>query len=246
MPSSAGPAPELSVIVLCYKVGAICLRVLEPLHALLVEESVDFELVPVANYWPGDPDPTPDIVHEFARAHDDVHPVSLPKEGAMGWDMRTGLEAARGRYLVVIDGDAQNPYADVLEMYRRMRQSGVPVMKGRRIVRHDGAYRRFVSFVLNSALRLRYGLRGIWDVNGKPKGMTRAAYERLGLRSDDWFIDAEIVLAARRLGLSVAEMPVVFLRNDERTSLMGVGAMWEYIVHMFERQPRPSRSVGEN
>jgi hypothetical protein len=238
MPSSAGLAPELSVIVLCYKVGAICLRVLEPLHALLVKEGVDFELVPVANYRSGDRDSAPDVVREFARTHDNVHPVSRLKHGAMGWDMRTGLEEARGQYLVVIDGDTQNPYTDALAMYRRMRQSGVAVMKGRRIARHDGAYRRLVSFVLNSVLRLRYRLGSIWDINGKPKGMTRDAYERLGLTSDDWFIDAEIILSARRLGLSVAEMPVVFLRNDERTSLMGVHAMWEYVVHMLERQPR--------
>jgi hypothetical protein len=238
MAPSAGPAPELSVIVLCYKVGAICLRVLEPLHALLVEEGVDFELVPVANYRPADRDSAPDVVREFARTHDNVHPVIRPKHGAMGWDMRAGFEQARGQYLVAIDGDAQNPYADALEMYRRMQRSGVAVMKGRRIVRHDGAYRRLVSFVLNSLFRLRYGVRGVWDINGKPKGMTRGAYERLGLTSDDWFIDAEIILSARRLGLSVAEMPVVFLRNDERTSLMGVRAMREYILHMLQRRPR--------
>ena len=39
----------------------------------------------------------------------------------MGWDMRSGLAAATGAYLIVIDGDAQNPIDDVLRMYRRMK-----------------------------------------------------------------------------------------------------------------------------
>ena len=60
----------------------------------------------------------------FANGRDAVVPVIHAKEGAMGWDMRTGLEAATGDYLVVIDGDAQNPIEDVLRMYREMVRTG--------------------------------------------------------------------------------------------------------------------------
>ena len=38
--------------------------------------------------------------------------------------MRSGLAAASGDYLVVIDGDAQNPVDDVLKMYWRMARDG--------------------------------------------------------------------------------------------------------------------------
>ena len=127
----------------------------------------------------------------------------------------------------MIDGDAQNPVDDVLKMYRRMRATGVDVMKGRRIARFDGPYRRVISTVYNLAFNVLFGTSGIWDVNGKPKGLTRAAYEALDLESDDWFIDAEIVLSARRQGLAVAELPVVFHRNEERDSFVRPGAILE-------------------
>jgi hypothetical protein len=52
------------------------------------------------------------------------------------------------------------------------------------------------------------------------------------LRSDDWFADAELVLEAQRLGLSVVELPVVFNRNDDRASFVRFGAIWEFVVHM--------------
>ncbi len=150
----------------------------------------------------------------------------------MGWDMRTGLDAATGEYLVVIDGDSQNPVTDVLRMYREMRRTGADVMKGRRIARFDGPYRRLVSYVYNSVFTLLFRTRGLWDINGKPKGLTRVAYERMGLKSDDWFIDAEIVLAARRAGLQVNELPVVFNRNEERASFVRATAILEFVRNM--------------
>jgi glycosyltransferase involved in cell wall biosynthesis len=224
--------PELSAIVLCYRAGESILQVIDPLRALLEEADVPYELVLVANYAADSDDPTPTVVAEFARSHEHVRVVADVKQGAMGWDMRSGFAAARGEYLVVIDGDAQNPVEDLVEMYRQMKATGVDVMKGRRIARFDGPYRRIVSGVYNALFVVVFRTRGIWDINGKPKGLTRAAYQQLDLRSDDWFVDAEIVITARRRGLQVAEMPVVFRRNDERASFVRVSAIWEFIVNM--------------
>ena len=151
----------------------------------------------------------------------------------MGWDMRSGLEAARGDVLIVLDGDAQNPVSDVARMYRALRESGADVMKGRRVLRHDGPYRRLVSIAYNALFRLLFRTRGLWDINGKPKALTRAAYERLDLRSDDWFVDAEIVLKARDLGLTIRELPVEFFENEERASLVRPSAILEFARNML-------------
>jgi glycosyltransferase involved in cell wall biosynthesis len=232
---------ELSAVVLCYQAGEAIHRVIDPLYARLEASGVAYELVLVANQWPDRPDPTGPVVEAFAAQRDTVRVVMEEKQGAMGWDMRSGLAAARGEYLVVIDGDAQNPVDDVLRMYWRMKESGVDVMKGRRIARFDGPYRRVISAVYNLAFMVLFGTRGIWDVNGKPKALTRAAYEALGLQSDDWFIDAEILLSARRRGLAVAELPVVFHRNDERASFVRPSAILEFLRNMG-RQRFPRRS----
>jgi glycosyltransferase involved in cell wall biosynthesis len=224
--------PELSAIVLCYKAGESIVSVITPLHELLEQEGVSFELVLVANYWPHQSDPTPHIVAEFARTRPSVVVVAREKHGAMGWDMRSGFDAARGDTMILIDGDSQNPVQDVLRLYRLMRETNADVGKGRRTARHDGLYRRGISTGYNLLFRVLFGRSGVWDVNGKPKAMTRAAYEKISIRSDDWFADAEIVLEAQRLGLKIVELPVVFNRNDERASFVRVGAIWEFVVHM--------------
>jgi glycosyl transferase family 2 len=225
--------PELSAIVLCYRAGPSLLQVAEPLYEQLRGSGVTFELVLVANYWPEHDDDSRFVAAEFARVHDHVRVVARPKRGAMGWDMRTGFEAAWGRFRIVIDGDAQNPVGDVLRMFREMSDHGAEVMKGRRTRRSDGPYRRLVSLLYNCAFRLLFGTRGLWDINGKPKGLTSGAYDALGLRSDDWFIDAEIVLSARERGFLIRELPVSFLRNDERASLVGPSAILEFARNML-------------
>ncbi len=229
---------ELSVIVLCYQAGEGIHHVMDPLYEQLEAAEIAYELVLVANQWPDRPDPTGQVIEEFAIHRDTVRTVLGEKQGAMGWDMRSGLAVAEGRYLIVMDGDAQNPPDDVLKMYRRMVETGVDVMKGRRIARFDGPYRRAMSIVYNLAFIVLFRTRGLWDVNGKPKGLTRAAYEALELESDDWFIDAEIVLFARRRGLAVGELPVVFHRNDERASFVRPAAILEFLRNMARQRFR--------
>ena len=226
------------MIVLCYEAREAIHRVIDPLYAQLEAAGIAYELLLVANQWPDRPDPTGRVVTEFARRRDRVRTVINVKRGAMGWDMRSGLAAAGGDYMVVMDGDAQNPVDDVLKMYRRMKATGVDVMKGRRIARFDGPYRRTISAVYNLMFALLFGTRGIWDVNGKPKGLTRAAYEAMELESDDWFIDAEMVLSAQRQGLTIGELPVVFHSNEERDSFVRPTAILEFLKNMARQRLR--------
>jgi hypothetical protein len=158
----------------------------------------------------------------------------------MGWDMRSGFDAARGNYMIVIDGDGQNPTEDVLHMYHRMKHTGADVMKGLRIARFDGPYRRLLTVAFNFLFRVLYRNHRLYDINGKPKGVTRAAYEQMDLKSDGWFLDAEMVLAADKLDLYIDELPVVFFRNYERPSFVGPSAIWEFVVNVVRFRFRGS------
>jgi glycosyltransferase involved in cell wall biosynthesis len=225
--------PEVSVVVLCYRAEEDALRVLEPLYETLEASSVPYELVLVANYWPHDEDRTRDVVESFACDRPTVRTVARRKEGDMGWDMRSGLEQARGETLVVIDGDGQVPPEYALQVYRELKRTGADIAKGRRYSREDGFIRSVNSVAYNVAFRLLFGTRGLWDINGRPKALTRSAYRQLALTTDDWFTDAEIVLKARQLGLRIHEVPVRFLRNSARDSFVGLRTVWEFARNML-------------
>jgi glycosyltransferase involved in cell wall biosynthesis len=186
----------------------------------------------VANYWPGSADRTPEHAAAFARDHPHVTVVARAKAGGMGWDLRSGLDVARGSLLVYLDGDGQVSTHDALEVYRRLRETRADVVKGRREVREDGSVRTLTSLGYNLLFRLLFRTAPLWDVNGQPKGLTRAAYERLDLRTDDWFTDAEIVLKARAARFEIVEVPVRFLPRRRPSSLVGFGTVWEFLVNM--------------
>lgn len=224
--------------MLGYRAEGSLAPVLESLHAELEALGDPFELVIVANYHAGSDDRTPAVAEEFARSHPRARVVARAKEGGMGWDLRSGLDAATGRMLVVIDGDGQNPPGDVVRAYRALREGGYDVVKGRRVTRHDGIYRRILSAAYNVVFALFFGTWGLWDINGKPKGMTREAYRRLDLRSDDWFLDAELVLAARRAGMRIGEIPVEFGAPTARRSFVRPGAIVEFARHMVRYRLR--------
>jgi glycosyltransferase involved in cell wall biosynthesis len=224
--------PELSVVALCYRAEEQFVSFAEPLWQVLDASGVAYELVLVANHWPQRPDTTPDSARLFADEHSNVVVVARPKQGAMGWDLRSGLAAAKGEYLVYLDGDGQVPGPAVLDVHRRLGESGADVVKGRRYLREDGSIRTLTSLGFNLLFRLLFRTGPLWDVNGQPKGMRRSAYERLDLRTDDWFTDAEILLKAKEAGLRVEEVPVRFLPKGEGASHVGPETVWEFLVNM--------------
>jgi glycosyltransferase involved in cell wall biosynthesis len=224
-------AVELSVIVLAYRAEERADEVLVPLYDLLEAEGISYEVVVVANYWSAD-DLTPLVAWGVARDRPHMHAITRRKRAGMGEDMRAGLRAATGRYLVVIDGDGQVPVEYALEAYRELRATGAALVKGRRYLREDGSVRSVMSLGFNMLFRLLFRTRGLWDVNGRPKGMTREACHLLDLRTDDWFTDAEMLLKARRLGLSVREFPVRFLEHPADSSSVGLDTAWEFARNM--------------
>lgn len=205
----------------------------EPLHEALEAREAGYELILVANFWPGLGDRTPEEAAAFAREHSNVRVVARPKAGGMGWDLRHGLSIARGETLAYLDGDGQVPPESALTLVDRLRATGADVAKGRRRPREDGSMRTLTSFGYNALFRLLFGTRGLWDINGQPKALTRSAYELLDLRTDDWFTDAEIVLKARALRLRVVEVPVRFRPRGIPVSNVGLGTVWEFLVNML-------------
>ena len=229
--------PELSAIVLCYRAEEAVLPLLDSLHRELAASGAAFELVLVANYDEGRADRTPEVARAFAAEHEATVVVAEAKRGGMGWDMRRGLDAARGDVLVVVDGDGQYAPADVVRIFRALRESGADVVKGRRTSRADGPYRRLLTLAYNVAFALLFPRRAVRDVNGKPKAIARRAYERLQLRSDDWFADAELVLEARRLGMRIEDLPVAYGAGS-RGSFVKPGAILEFARNMLRYRLR--------
>ena len=196
---------------------------------------MDFELILVANYDSGGkPDKTPAIVKQLAARDPRCRFIAVPKEGMMGWDLRAGLAAARGRRIAFLDGDGQTPASEVVQLIEYASRNPADICMIYRALRHDSLWRRFLSTIFNLVTRLLFPGTGIRDINAKPKLITRQAYEKIHLRSDDWFADVELILKARRLGMSIREIPGSFLKNSWRKSFIGPAAIMEFLKNLLK------------
>ena len=143
------PTPNLSVVVLAYRSGEALRGFVDSLIYLLDREEPEWELVLVANHFSGDGDKTPEIVKQLAESSARIKAITQIKKGMMGWDMRSGLEAATGKTLAVIDGDGQMPCEDVIRVYRKLISERLELVKTYRLKRDDGPYRKTISVVYN-------------------------------------------------------------------------------------------------
>lgn len=224
--------PNISVVVLAYKAACTIGPYVEELVSLLDRGEPDWEIILVGNYHENTGDRTPDVVKKLAAEHPRIRAVTRKKEGMMGWDMKTGLQAATGRTLVVIDGDGQMPAGDVLRIYKKLREENLDLAKTYRVQRDDGWYRVFISVVYNAVFEILFPGMNSRDINSKPKIFTRESYEKLDLRSNGWFIDAEIMIQARRFKFKIGGIGTVFHSIDYRPSFIRLHSIVEFLGNL--------------
>lgn len=224
--------PDFSIVILCYQareyVRTFVKEVIENVNTL----KIDYELVLVANYFENSDDVTPKIANELKNTNPRINVVALPKKGMMGWDMISGLKAATGKIIAVIDGDGQMPPYDLARVYKKLRDEKLDFVKTYRAKRGDNLYRAAVSLIYNFIFKILFPGTPVRDVNSKPKIFTREVYRKLNLTSFDWFLDAEMIIQARRLNLKVGEIPTTFEKIAYRKSYVKVEAVLEFIKNL--------------
>ena len=105
-PPMSDAAPILSVVILCYRSEDYAREFAARTQTMLHENRIEsYELILVGNYVEGSGDRIPDVVRDLAAHDERISCCAEPKQGWMGWDLRTGLRTARGAFIGFIDGD---------------------------------------------------------------------------------------------------------------------------------------------
>ncbi len=226
--------PELSIIILCYRSEESILAFARQTKKLVAGLTDSFEIVLVGNYFEDSGDKTREYIHQLEQEDEVYRGICKPKEGMMGWDMRKGLEFSRGEYLCVIDGDGQFPIESISNCFKKIKEGNFGLVKTFRVTRGDGLYRKTISAIYNFLFGLLFPNVNARDINSKPKLLTRECYNQLNLSSDDWFIDAEIMINIGRLKIPIAELPVEFEKLAGRQSFVKPSAIIEFLKNLFK------------
>ena len=222
---------DLSLVVPCYNEEDVLRQTATRLVERLRSGKVRFELVLVDN---GSRDQTGRIIDELiAEGMPIVKRVVHVNQG-YGHGVLTGLTACRGKWVGFACADGQVDAEDVYKVYDIAAHLKHPsLVKVRRRFRMDGLKRKVVSVVYNGMTAVLFGGLGSIDINGNPKFIPREYLERMNLVSKDWFLDAEVMIKAKRLGLPVLEMNVMAQMRQGGRSNVHASTCREFLANLI-------------
>jgi glycosyltransferase involved in cell wall biosynthesis len=126
-----------------------------------------------------------------------------------GAALRSGFQAASGQHILTMDADDTYPVEVIPEMTRALERFDVVTGVRQYGREHIGSINRFGNAAFRTAISIAAGRRVRDPLTGL-YGLRRTALQHMALRSQGFGIEAEIVITAGRLGMSVLEIPIEY------------------------------------
>lgn len=148
-PGAAPAAPVVSLVVTLFDEASTIEELHRRSRAALDGLDRPYEILYVDD---GSTDGTFAVLERLHADDPHVRVVRLTRNSGQHPAMHAGLSRARGRILVTMDGDLQNPPEDIGRLVMAV-ESGTDVASGRRAARHDSWGRTLPSRLINGMLR---------------------------------------------------------------------------------------------
>ncbi|MDD5617790.1 MAG: glycosyltransferase family 2 protein [Candidatus Omnitrophica bacterium] len=194
--------PLLSVIVPVYNEAKTVRQIIEKIHAV----NIDKEIIVIDNC---STDGTQKILTELF--YDNLKVIYHSSNRGKGASFLTGLDNAKGDYIVVQDADLEYDPNDYLRLFEEIKDGKYDMVSGARFFGgHQGllmhvAGNKFLTFVLNSV----YGSK-LNDCATCYKLARREIYKSFRLERRGFDIDFEIICKALRKKLKIKELQVYY------------------------------------
>jgi len=181
------------------------------------EQNWDAEILVVDD---GSRDDTPEIVRAYSREHPQIQLIQNPGNRGKGFSVRNGMLHARGDICLFTDADLSSPISEAEKLFDSIRH-GADIAIGSRWLRAElqterqPLYRQAFGRIFNLLLRIVLGLHFV-DTQCGFKAFRREAAQRIFplQKIERWGFDPEILFLARRLGLRVVEVPVIWAHSE--------------------------------
>jgi glycosyltransferase involved in cell wall biosynthesis len=214
--STAPPEPEVSVVAPCHNEEANLQPLCDAIRAALEPLQRPFEIVLVDDC---STDGSWETIRRLGRSDPLVRGLRFARNRGQSAALWAGVKAARGRIVVTLDADLQNPPAEIPRFLAAL--DGADCVCGSRVAaraRGDGLMRRLSSRVAN-AVRNRLSDETISDA-----GCCFRAFRRECVAEVKFFRGAHRFLPTliRMEGFTVAEIPIGHAPRNAGRSHYGV------------------------
>jgi dolichyl-phosphate beta-glucosyltransferase len=231
----ADERPRLSVVVPCYNEELRLPRTIEQIERYLGSRSDRYELILVDD---GSADGTRRAMEEAAARNKSIRIVALPVNRGKGRALAEGVRVSRGDYVLVTDADLSTPIEELPKLEAALAAgAGVAIgsraIKGSRVELSQPIYRVLMGKAFNIIVQLVL-LPGIWDTQCGFKlfrgDIARDVFE--GLTTDGFGYDPEVLYLAKKKGVRIAEVPVVW-RNSAPTKVNAIRSSLDMFRHVL-------------
>lgn len=219
--------PALSVIIPTFNSGPFIAETFREMVGFLEGRGEEYELIFVDD---GSRDDTREVIGGLAGNHSRIRLISNGVNRGKGYTVREGINQARGEMLVFTDADLAYPPAEIDKIVKTLRE-GIDLAIATRVASESRfimspaffgyLYTRHVgSRVFNWIVRKLLGLN-IFDTQAGLKGFSRKAREVVFSRQtlEGFTFDVELIYIAKKFGLHLREVPVVFRYFSEPTTV---------------------------
>ena len=209
--------PVYSIIIPAYNESGRLRPTLDQVLSYGQERGWDLEILVVDD---GSRDNTTGIVREYGGRYPRVALLENPENHGKGFSVRAGMLHARGDVCLFTDADLSSPMTEAPKLFEAI-AAGADIAIGSRWLRAElqrekqPLYRQLLGRIFNLLLRTMLGLN-FADTQCGFKAFRRDAAQRLFplQKIERWGFDPEILFLARKLGMRVAEVPVVWAHSE--------------------------------
>lgn len=221
--SFPGEQPYISVFIPAYNEEGNIETVVSRCRDFLASLGKPFEIIVIDD---GSDDGTGAIADQLALDDSRIKVVHHPFNIGYGGAQKSGFRYAQGKLVALIPGDNQFDPAS-LSGYLALADD-CDIVVGWRKKREDAVSRKIFSRAFNFSMRRLFGIN-LRDINCV-KLIHRRVIDAVTIESRGAFVDAEIMIKAKRLGARFIEIPVL---HFPRTSGKEKGAGTLVILTTF-------------
>jgi glycosyltransferase involved in cell wall biosynthesis len=223
---------DVSVVIPCLNEAetiALCVR---KAKAAIERSGLAGEVIVVDN---GSTDGSPQLA-----AEEGAQVLREPRRG-YGNAYLAGLAAARGRYIVMGDGDDTYNF-DEVDRFVEALEGGADLVMGSRLKGriHKGAmpalHRYVGNPVLTRVLNRFYG-SGVSDAHCGMRALRRDTLESLDLRMPGMEFASEMVIRASKAGLRIEEIPIEYHVRRGESKLHSFRDGWRHLRFLLVHSP---------
>jgi glycosyltransferase involved in cell wall biosynthesis len=206
-----------SIVIPAYNESARLRPTLDTLLRYVHDQKWDVEILVVND---GSSDDTAQVIREYGKVHPEILLLENPGNRGKGFSVRNGMLHARGNICLFTDADLSSPIEEAQKLLTAI-NAGADVAIGSRWLKAElqterqPLYRQAFGRIFNMVLRIVLGMRFV-DTQCGFKAFRRDAVQRIFplQKIERWGFDPEILYLARRAGLKVAEVPVVWAHSE--------------------------------